>query len=46
MCGDSRLKVQAPAIKTLFEILTKYGKLFRYEFWKMVLQGVLRPAFE
>lgn len=24
----------------------KYGKLFKYEFWKMVLQGVLRPTFE
>jgi hypothetical protein len=46
MCGDSRTKIQSPAIKALFDLLMKYGKLFRYEFWKMVLQGVLRPAFE
>jgi hypothetical protein len=30
MCGDARTRVQAPAIKTLFDILIKYGKLFRY----------------
>ena len=46
ICGDSRTSVQQPAIECLFSILFKYGKLFKYEFWKMVLQGVLRPAFE
>ena len=30
MCGDCRPKVQAPAIKALFSILMKYGKLFKY----------------
>ena len=46
MCGDWRTKVQVPAIERLFSILEEYGGLFNYEFWKMVLQGVLRPAFE
>ena len=30
MCGDCRTKVQSPAIKALFDILMKYGKLFKY----------------
>lgn len=34
------------AIELLFSILMDYGKLFKYEFWKMVLQGILRPTFE
>lgn len=46
MCGDSRTNIQLPAIESLFDMLVRYGKLFKYEFWKMVLQGVLRPAFE
>jgi hypothetical protein len=46
ICGDSRTNIQLPAIESLFDILTRYGKFFKYEFWKMVLQGVLRPAFE
>lgn len=24
----------------------RYGKLFKYEFWKMIMQGILRPTFE
>ena len=45
ICGDSRSEVQTNAIELLFSVLMKYGKLFKYEFWKMVLQGVLRPTF-
>ena len=30
VCGDCRTRVQTPAIKVLFEILMKYGKLFKY----------------
>lgn len=46
ICGDNRLDVQQGAIDCMFSILMKYGKLFKYEFWKMVLQGILRPTFE
>ena len=30
MCGDARTNVQSPAIRALFDILMKYGKLFKY----------------
>ena len=46
ICGDFRLDVQSEAIECMFEILMKYGKLFKYEFWKMIMQGILRPTFE
>lgn len=46
ICGDHRSDLQNTAINYLFALLMDYGCLFKYEFWKMVFQGVLRPTFD
>jgi hypothetical protein len=46
ICGDHRSAVQNEAMSYLFELLMNYGCLFKYEFWKMVFQGVIRPTFD
>lgn len=46
ICGDHRSAVQNEAMNYLFELLLEYGCLFKYEFWKMVFQGVIRPTFD
>ena len=44
--GDHRQDLQAEAMNYLFNLLMTYGGLFKYEFWKMVFQGVIRPTFD
>lgn len=46
ICGDHRPELQNTAISYLFTLLMDFGCLFKYEFWKMVFQGVLRPTFD
>jgi len=46
ICGDHRQAVQNEAMSYLFELLMEFGCLFKYEFWKMVFQGVIRPTFD
>ena len=46
ICGDHRTELQSQAMNYLFELLMDYGTLFKYEFWKMVFQGVVRPTFD